>query len=310
MFTTISTHHWQTVSQVLKYLKKQYTIWIINTEDRSLKNNWLFPSWRICYVTLIIFIALNCYDEKNKDVALKNAYVLMGRHELELVVNFFFHGGDIASSINGIMVHPKIISIEVSASLMKIAIAGNQVSRRHGLNILHFGAVWLLDNWDAIVRRWGQGMVFHHFIIDIVAPVTVQINNEGYGSVLEEIVEALCRHVSDDSPMIRRLCLRGLSRIPEILNNPVFGQIRQVAVYSRFWLFWWLGQLPLAFFWKLVKLRFWLNFWYEFFKQTFILNSAITDLIRLIFPSTGKYFNLKVFNTISVNPSAKSIPHI
>ncbi|GJV22284.1 putative ribonuclease H-like domain-containing protein, partial [Tanacetum coccineum] len=32
--------------------------------------------------------------------------------------------------------------------------------------------------------------------------------SEGPDTVLEEIVDALCQHVSDDSPMVRRLCLR------------------------------------------------------------------------------------------------------
>ncbi|XP_071701301.1 protein SHOOT GRAVITROPISM 6 [Rutidosis leptorrhynchoides] len=39
-------------------------------------------------------------------------------------------------------------------------------------------------------------------------------SNEEAESVLEDIVEALCRHVSDESPMVRRLCLRGLVQIP------------------------------------------------------------------------------------------------
>lgn len=47
----------------------------------------------------------------------------------------------------------------------------------------------------------------------------VRHSNEGSGSVLEEIVEALCRHVSDDSPMVRRLCLRGLVQIPPVHIN-------------------------------------------------------------------------------------------
>ncbi|XP_076884989.1 aminopeptidase M1-like [Bidens hawaiensis] len=29
---------------------------------------------------------------------------------------------------------------------------------------------WLKENWDAIVKRWGQGMVLHRFIRDIVTP--------------------------------------------------------------------------------------------------------------------------------------------
>lgn len=43
--------------------------------------------------------------------------------------------------------------------------------------------------------------------------IICEYSNEGSGSVLEEIVEALCRHVSDDSPMVRRLCLRGLVQV-------------------------------------------------------------------------------------------------
>ncbi|KAG6693496.1 hypothetical protein I3842_09G003400 [Carya illinoinensis] len=38
----------------------------------------------------------------------------------------------------------------------------------------------------------------------------------GFGSLLEEMVEVLCRHVSDESPNVRRLCLRGLVQIPSI----------------------------------------------------------------------------------------------
>ncbi|KAL4592110.1 hypothetical protein LXL04_005094 [Taraxacum kok-saghyz] len=47
----------------------------------------------------------------------------------------------------------------------------------------------------------------------------VRHSSEASGSVLDEIVEALCRHVSDDSPMVRRLCLRGLVQIPPIHIN-------------------------------------------------------------------------------------------
>ncbi|KAK9289631.1 hypothetical protein L1049_007789 [Liquidambar formosana] len=40
--------------------------------------------------------------------------------------------------------------------------------------------------------------------------------SDGFGSLLEQMVEALCRHVSDESPTVRRLCLRGLVQIPSI----------------------------------------------------------------------------------------------
>ncbi|XP_048320811.1 protein SHOOT GRAVITROPISM 6 isoform X2 [Ziziphus jujuba] len=38
----------------------------------------------------------------------------------------------------------------------------------------------------------------------------------GFGSLLERIVEVLCQHVSDESPTVRRLCLRGLVQMPSI----------------------------------------------------------------------------------------------
>ncbi|KAL6987296.1 Protein SHOOT GRAVITROPISM 6 [Sarracenia purpurea var. burkii] len=40
--------------------------------------------------------------------------------------------------------------------------------------------------------------------------------SDGFDSLLEELVEALCWHVSDDSPTVRRLCLKGLVQIPSI----------------------------------------------------------------------------------------------
>ncbi|XP_031119472.1 protein SHOOT GRAVITROPISM 6 isoform X1 [Ipomoea triloba] len=40
--------------------------------------------------------------------------------------------------------------------------------------------------------------------------------SDGFGPLLEQMVEALCWHVSDDSPTVRRLCLRGLVQMPSI----------------------------------------------------------------------------------------------
>ncbi|KAK9079338.1 hypothetical protein SSX86_001009 [Deinandra increscens subsp. villosa] len=54
--------------------------------------------------------------------------------------------------------------------------------------------------------------------------------SEGSDSVLEGIVEALCRHVSDDSPMVRRLCLRGLVQIPLIHINTYTKEILGVIL--------------------------------------------------------------------------------
>ncbi|KAH0881779.1 hypothetical protein HID58_057875 [Brassica napus] len=47
----------------------------------------------------------------------------------------------------------------------------------------------------------------------------VRVHTGDFSSVMEEMVEALCRHVSDDSPTVRRLCLRGLVQVTETASN-------------------------------------------------------------------------------------------
>ncbi|KAA8520765.1 hypothetical protein F0562_014963 [Nyssa sinensis] len=48
---------------------------------------------------LVGFLLRNFQEEKNKAAALKNAYVLMGRHQLELAIAFFLLGGDTSSAV-------------------------------------------------------------------------------------------------------------------------------------------------------------------------------------------------------------------
>ncbi|KAK3036066.1 hypothetical protein RJ639_029819 [Escallonia herrerae] len=49
---------------------------------------------------LVGFLLRNFQEDKNKAAALKNAYVLLGRHQLELACAFFLLGGDAASAIS------------------------------------------------------------------------------------------------------------------------------------------------------------------------------------------------------------------
>ncbi|KAG2290538.1 hypothetical protein Bca52824_050142 [Brassica carinata] len=49
---------------------------------------------------LVGFLSRNFQEEKNKAAALKNAYVLMGKHQLELAIGFFLLGGEASSAIN------------------------------------------------------------------------------------------------------------------------------------------------------------------------------------------------------------------
>ncbi|XP_010546529.1 PREDICTED: protein SHOOT GRAVITROPISM 6 isoform X2 [Tarenaya hassleriana] len=51
-----------------------------------------------------------------------------------------------------------------------------------------------------------------------------------FNSLLEQMVESLCRHVSDDSPTVRRLCLRGLVQIPSACMNQYTTQVLSVIL--------------------------------------------------------------------------------
>lgn len=53
----------------------------------------------ICFVPINNFNNLIFQEDKNKAAALKNAYVLLGKHELELAVAFFLLGDDTTSAV-------------------------------------------------------------------------------------------------------------------------------------------------------------------------------------------------------------------
>ncbi|KAF3659150.1 putative dof zinc finger protein DOF2.5-like [Capsicum annuum] len=48
---------------------------------------------------LVAFLSRNFQEDKNKAAALKNAYVLLGKHQLELAIAFFLLGGDTTSAV-------------------------------------------------------------------------------------------------------------------------------------------------------------------------------------------------------------------
>lgn len=87
-------------------------------------------------------------EEKNKSAALKNAYVLMGRHQLELAIAFFLLGGDIASAIN---VCAKNLGDEQLALVICRLVEGHHGPSEHHL-ITKFmlpSAIEKGDNWLA-----------------------------------------------------------------------------------------------------------------------------------------------------------------
>ncbi|WOL06179.1 hypothetical protein Cni_G14911 [Canna indica] len=55
-------------------------------------------------------------------------------------------------------------------------------------------------------------------------------HSDGLPSLLEHIVEAMCLHVSDESPTVRSLCLRGLVQIPQSHMSNYIAQVLGVIV--------------------------------------------------------------------------------
>lgn len=87
-------------------------------------------------------------EEKNKAAALKNAYVLMGRHQLELAIAFFLLGGDSSSAVT---VCAKNLGDEQLALVICRLIEGQggQLERQLISNILLPNAVEKEDFWLA-----------------------------------------------------------------------------------------------------------------------------------------------------------------
>ncbi|CAA6662595.1 unnamed protein product [Spirodela intermedia] len=55
-------------------------------------------------------------------------------------------------------------------------------------------------------------------------------DSDGIASLLEQMVETMCLHVSDESPTVRSLCLRGLVQIPEVRMPHYIAQVLGVIV--------------------------------------------------------------------------------
>ncbi|PWA57155.1 transducin family protein / WD-40 repeat family protein [Artemisia annua] len=112
---------------------------------------------------LVAFLSRNFQDEKNKAAALKNAYVLMGRHQLELAVAFFLLGGDTASAMN---VCTKTLGDEQLALVICRLLEGNGGPSEH-----HIVSKFLLPNayengeyWKSSFLEWGSGNYSKAFV--------------------------------------------------------------------------------------------------------------------------------------------------
>ncbi|XP_010523821.1 PREDICTED: uncharacterized protein LOC104802083 isoform X2 [Tarenaya hassleriana] len=108
---------------------------------------------------LLGFLSRNFKEEKNKAAALKNAYVLMGKHQLELAIAFFLLGSDTSSAVN---VCVKNLHDEQLALVLCRLVEGRGGPLEHNLitkyilpSALQRGDLWLasLLEWELVRYR-------------------------------------------------------------------------------------------------------------------------------------------------------------
>ncbi|KAG8051653.1 hypothetical protein GUJ93_ZPchr0001g33135 [Zizania palustris] len=102
------------------------------------------------------FLSRNFQEEKHKAAALKNAYVLMGRHQWELAIAFFLLGGDTSSAIT---VCAKNLRDEQLAMVICRLVEGFGGPLEHNLisNVLLPEAVEKGDHWLSSLLEWMLG---------------------------------------------------------------------------------------------------------------------------------------------------------
>lgn len=111
---------------------------------------------------LVAFLSRNFQEEKNKAAALKNAYVLMGRHQLELAVAFFLLGGDPSSAIT---VCAKNLGDEQLALVICRLIQGIGGPLEHQLisnfllpSAMERGDYWLSSMFECMLGNYSRSM--------------------------------------------------------------------------------------------------------------------------------------------------------
>ncbi|KAI5422049.1 uncharacterized protein LOC127076092 isoform X1 [Lathyrus oleraceus] len=145
---------------------------------------------------LVGFLLRNFQDEKNKAAALKNAYVLLGKHQLELAVAFFLLGGDHSSAVN---VCAKTLGDEQLALVICRLVEGHGGPLEHHLITKYIfpSATDRGDYWLASLLEWEMGnyyQSFHRmlqFSIETGDPKSTVMSNSG--SFLDPTVGFYCQ---------------------------------------------------------------------------------------------------------------------
>ncbi|KAB2056480.1 hypothetical protein ES319_A11G105200v1 [Gossypium barbadense] len=145
---------------------------------------------------LVGFLSRNFQEEKNKAAALKNAYVLMGRHQLELAIAFFLLGGDASSAVT---VCAKNLGDEQLALVICRLVEGRggPLERHLITKLILPSAIERSDYWLASLLEWELGNYSQSFL--------TMLGLQG-GSAIGSSTLSSC-HVAFMDPSIGLYCL-------------------------------------------------------------------------------------------------------
>ncbi|KAL4586165.1 hypothetical protein LXL04_010797 [Taraxacum kok-saghyz] len=146
---------------------------------------------------LVAFLSRNFQEEKNKAAALKNAYVLMGRHQLELAVAFFLLGGDTASAIN---VCAKTLKDEQLALVICRLLEGyNGPSENYLVSkFLLPSAYENRDFWKSSFLEWALGNYYKAYMSLIGEQVDFSSNNLAF---IDPSIGQYCQTLTNKNQM-------------------------------------------------------------------------------------------------------------
>ncbi|XP_031374967.1 uncharacterized protein LOC116189446 isoform X2 [Punica granatum] len=167
---------------------------------------------------LVGFLSRNFQEEKNKAAALKNAYVLLGRHQWELAIAFFLLGGDTSSAIN--ICSKNLGDEQLALVLCRLVEGGGGPLERHLITKLMLpSAIEKDDYWLASLLEWQLGNYSQSFFC--------MLGLQNYSSIDESML--LSSHAAFSDPIIGLYCR--LLATKNCLRNTV-GE-RNVAVLGR-----------------------------------------------------------------------------
>ncbi|XP_073278071.1 uncharacterized protein [Primulina huaijiensis] len=167
---------------------------------------------------LATFLLRNFQEDNNKAAALKNAYVLMGKHQLELAVAFFLLGGDHSSAVT---VCAKNLGDEQLALVICRLIEGYGGPSEHNLisKFLLPSALSKDNNWMASFLEWVLGNHSQSFL----RILGVEMSSESNSSILSSL------HAPFLDPSISQYCMMLATKT--VMKNAI-GEYR-AAVLSQ-----------------------------------------------------------------------------